>query len=540
VHNLKYVPLVLASLLLSSCGEEAISTWHAVGGTGARVQPAAYEAPTDLTSALQAVVKDERVRSFYEARQWQPAWTRSQASALMTQLDEAGRHGLDPKRFLDLIGSAENRAEYDATLTLAALSYADALAHGAVDPSAVHKIYTLPRNKVDVVAGLEGALGSDVGRWFASLAPADPEYRALSEAYLTYGSRAGAEATEIAGGGLIREGKRDPRVPAIAQALEDSGYYQRPEPVAPPRTAATRAQPSTRTTPAVTPRQPDTLYTPEMAAAVKQLQADFGLKSDGIVGNDTLKLLNTGPADRARQLAVALERRRWLERTPPATRIDVNTAATFLTYMVNGSPQWSTKVINGHSSTPTPSLGSNMFQLVANPPWHVPKSIAEEEILPKGPDYMRRNNMYFKGEQIIQSPGPDSALGVVKFDLKNDHAIYLHDTPTKKLFAQDERHLSHGCVRVENPLDLARMIAEQNGKLAEFEAGLESGKTKAVTLGTQIPVRLLYHTAYLEQTGKVAFRPDVYGWDEKVAQALGMDPAAQRSLVAVVAAPLGP
>jgi murein L,D-transpeptidase YcbB/YkuD len=447
---------------------------------------------------------------------------------------------MNPERFLDLIGSADNQAQYDASLTLAAISYADALAHGVVDPSAVHKIYTLPRNKVDVVAGLESALHSDVGRWLASLAPNDAEYRALAEAYLRYAGRAAdGETAAIEGGALIREGRRDPRVPAIARALEASGYYEAPQPVAQTRAPATRPRQGAAAPPA-TASQPDTLYTPEMAAAVKQLQADYGLKSDGIVGGDTLELLNTGPADRARQLAVALERRRWLERAPAATRIDVNTAATFLTYMVNGAPQWKTKVINGHSSTPTPSLGSMMFQLVANPPWHVPKSIAEEEILPKGPEYMQANNMYFKGEQIIQSPGPDSALGIVKFDLKNDHAIYMHDTPTKKLFAQNERHLSHGCVRVENPLDLARMIAEQNGKLAEFEDGLASGKTKAVTLGTQIPVRLLYHTAYLDESGQVAFRPDVYGWDEKVAQALGMDPAAHRSLVAVLAAPLGP
>jgi murein L,D-transpeptidase YcbB/YkuD len=518
--------VLFTGFLLTACSEEPWSFSRSDNPDA----PFARSA-TSIAPDLQAVVKDERLHAFYEARAWQPAWSDRNAAALEAALKDAPRHGMNPEQFLRLVASSDNRAEYDASLTLTALSYADALAHGLVRPAEVHKIYTLPNNQVDVAAGLEEALANgDVGQWLLGLAPADAEYRALSDAYLHFRMQVVEAGTApIPTGKLIREGDNDPRIPAIARVLDVTA--------APSAPVAREA--SETTTNASEEASGPTLFTPELAAAVKALQTAHGLKPDGIIGNDTIALLNTGAADRTRQLAVNMERRRWLERDPPATRIDVNTGATFLTYIVDGQKAWATKTINGQPQTPTPNLGSMMFQLVANPPWHVPESIAEEEIFPKGEAYLLSNNMVVKDGKIIQSPGPGSALGEVKFDLKNDYAIYLHDTPTKKLFAQTERHLSHGCVRVENPLELARLIATQNGKLEEFEQKLASRDTGVVELATEIPVRLLYHTAYLDESGTVAFRADTYGWDEDVAEAMGLGKGNRRTFAAL-AAPLGP
>ena len=130
-----------------------------------------------------------------------------------------------------------------------------------------------------------------------------------------------------------------------------------------------------------------------------------------------------------------------------------------------------------------------------------------------------------EGGELVQRPGPKSALGLVKFDLKNDQAIYLHDTPSKAAFALNERHLSHGCVRVDNAVEFAQMVADYAGKREQFEQALASGETKYIALGMQIPVRLMYHTAFADESGKVGFRPDVYGWDAKVAKAMGIDPS---------------
>ena len=220
--------------------------------------------------------------------------------------------------------------------------------------------------------------------------------------------------------------------------------------------------------------------------------------------------------------------------------MDVNTAATLLTYYRDGAPAWSTRVVVGAARSPTPALGSPMTRLVVNPPWYVPDSIANAEILPKGSGYLNANDMYVRDGRVIQRPGPKAALGQVKFDMDNEYAIYLHDTPAKSLFEQDERHRSHGCVRVQNALEFARLLAEEEGKGADFDARLASGETATVDLENELPVRLLYHTAYLDETGRIVFRPDVYGWDEELAKALGMTASSRLRIDDGGSIPIGP
>jgi L,D-transpeptidase YcbB len=174
-------------------------------------------------------------------------------------------------------------------------------------------------------------------------------------------------------------------------------------------------------------------------------------------------------------------------------------------------------------------LGSPIVRLVANPPWNVPDSIAEEELASKSPAYFARNNFIRKDGRWVQKPGPDAALGLVKLDMDNPHAIYLHDTPAKALFESDERHASHGCVRVENAVQFAHLLASHQGKADAFRRALATGKETFVDLSEDIPVRLLYHTAFVED-GRVVFRDDAYGWDEDLAGALGIEKKPRRPL----------
>ena len=239
--------------------------------------------------------------------------------------------------------------------------------------------------------------------------------------------------------------------------------------------------------------------------------------------------------ERARTLAVNLERRRWLERSLPATRIDVNTASAMLSYVRDNAIADRRRVVVGEPGNETPELASPLFRLVANPTWTVPRSIQEEEIAPRGDAYMRRNNMEWRDGWIVQRPGPENSLGLVKFDLRNDHAIYLHDTPAKALFAEDDRHRSHGCVRVQDALGFAQMLAAENGVLDQWNEARaqrdEDGDLEEtmVPLPDAIPVRLLYHTAFLAD-GRLTLVADHYGWDEAVAVALGL-PARPRDRV---------
>ncbi|HEY1749842.1 MAG TPA: L,D-transpeptidase family protein [Caulobacteraceae bacterium] len=391
---------------------------------------AACHRPSDQPSGQR--VADPLARRFYAARGWRGAWDRASSQAMSRIVAGARAHGLDPAAFAPkrLAGLSNDEA-----LTVAALAYAKALATGFVEPHKIERIFTLAPNKVDVAAGLSHALDHHaLEGWYASLAPQDAEYRALSAAYLA--------------------------------ALSQTALASAPANGAP-------------------------------------------------VGS------SLAPTDQARQLAANLERRRWLSRSPPAHRIDVNTAGAFLGYLRPGQAALSLRTVVGRDDNPTPSLEAAFHQLVANPPWRVPADIAEKEILPKGDAYMAGEDMHMEDGRVVQAPGPKSALGLVKFDVEDPYDIYLHDTPAKALFAQDNRHRSHGCVRVEDAVALARKIAAETGKAQAFDQALASQATGEVELGQSIPVRLLYHTAYLDQSGKVLLARDVYGTDDQLAAALG-------------------
>ncbi len=436
--------------------------------SGGPATPPGPQAPAVEASALQGAVRDPRVRRFYAARQWRPAWTQEAEASLSAALNQADRHGLRPDEFRRPLANAREGAAREAALSLAALSYAEALARGRADPTRLETIYEIPRPSPDLIAGLERVLAGngDVRGWIDGLAPQDADYRALSAAYL--------------------EAKR--------------------------QADAARGHPTTEQT------------------------------------------------DRVRTLAVNLERRRWLVRDPARTRIDVNTASTVLVYWRDGTPRDTRRVVVGSAGErATPSLAAPMFQLIANPTWTVPRSIGTSA------GYLARHGFTVRNGLRIQPSGPGNALGLVKFDLRNGHAIYLHDTPSKSLFLRDERHASHGCVRVHNALEFAEIIARDEGILEQWQraqrpprpqrrraAAAEGADGAAppeqperpryiqrwIPLPREIPVRLLYHTAFVEN-GQVRIVRDVYGRDDRVAAALGFPPR-QRATRASGPADVGP
>ena len=486
----------------------------------AQASASAENPPSLEEAALQAAADKAGVRDFYAKGGWHPVWSEDAAQALEQALSERKRHGLDRVQFASGGASDAGAAAQEVAHTRAALAYASALARGITDPASLQEAYTIPRPDPDLVAGLSKALSeNDLAGWFGRLAPQDDEYRQLSKAYLRFRDEAKDEAKdateeEISATGLIHVGDADPRVPAIIDQLVGGGYMSGDaqgrsgeRPTGSPDGPASQAGPA--------------VYTETVAAAVKSLQGDYGIADDGVIGPETLKVLNLGPGDRARALAVALERRRWLSRNPSATRINVNTAAARLRYYRDGQVADSRKVIVGQAGKETPGLLSPIYRLVANPTWTVPKSIQNGELANVGPDYFNSHNMVMRDGWIVQQPGPDNALGLVKFDMQNDQAIYLHDTSSPALFDRSQRHLSHGCVRVEDALGFAQRLAEEEGIADKWQQAAQSGEQTFVPLPQRIPVRLLYHNVFVDDGGKIAFRTDPYGWNDAVAQALG-------------------
>jgi murein L,D-transpeptidase YcbB/YkuD len=467
------------------------------------------------SATLQSSVTDPQARAFYEARQWKDAWDKKSEKALLAIIADAPTNGLKPDLFIkgDL---PKDAAERETALTRAALRYASALAQGYADPKKVSAVYTIPRAKADVAKGLTTALDQgDLEAWYASLPPQSEDYRALSEAHLRYLRRAAEVRLQpIPDGKPIKAGNRDPRLTAITASLAGMGYL--PDNAAAPQR-----------------------YDRALAQAVKQLQSDWSIKADGIIGATTLDALNLGPAGLARQAAINMERLRWLERDPPKTRIDVNTAGAFLQYWRNDRMVDRRNVVDGEPDKQTPQLQASFKRVVANPKWRVPDSIAAKELATKEAGWLQENNISVENGRFVQGSGEENSLGLVKFDMEDPQQIYLHDTPAKALFALPERHRSHGCVRVENALGFAAMVTDQDNVFSQFEEALASGEETWVKLKTEIPVRLLYQTAYYDG-GRVHFRPDVYGWDDDVAMALGLVRGASRRPLDKQAEDVGP
>jgi len=430
------------------------------------------------------------------------AWTSKTEDQLREAIAAAPTHGLKPDLFL-------KGGERGAALTQAALKYASALANGYSDPKKLFEVYTIPHATVDVKPGLQQAIQKgDVKSWIESLAPQTDEYRAIQQAHVRFLQLASkTQFKPVSDGKPIKPGSNDPRVAEVIGAMEAVGYVPR-------RPAANGSKPAPAT------------YSPQLVAAVKALQGEFGFKQDGIIGGDTLDALNAGPAYRARQTAIAMERLRWLPRNAPETRIDVNTAATMLDYWRDGQRVDRRNVVAGEADKPTPQLQAPLFRLVAKPTWTVPKGIGDKEVADKSPEWLADNGFELKDNLWVQGSGPKNSLGLVKFDMQDKEAIYLHDTPAKALFGTPQRHRSHGCVRVENALEFAAALAEQEGVSDKFQEAMQDDEdNKFVPLPHEIPVRLLYQTVFWDGS-RVQFRPDIYGWDVNIAKALGLAPGA--------------
>ncbi|GFM28912.1 L,D-transpeptidase family protein [Novosphingobium sp. PY1] len=441
----------------------------------------------------------------------QLSWSSSSQRQLREALDQRAVHGLDHVTF-----AADGASQAGEAFTQEALRYARALAQGASSPEELFKIYTIPRPHPDLLQGLTRALADgNLESWLNGLAPQSAAYRRLSKAYMELKNKQASPSPEIPlEEDPLEPGDSDPRVAAVARQLAASDYLDNPSGTG-------------------------NRYSPDMVRAVKRMQADYGIKPDGIIGKDALEILNLSDTDRARALAVAMERLRWLERDPPATRIDVNTAAGRLTYWRDGKVVDTRKAVVGEPGRETPQLGSPIYRLVANPTWTVPRSIQEKEFAGKGGDYLQSHNMAWQNGWIVQQSGPENSLGLVKFDMKNDHAIYLHDTPAKSLFQEVQRQRSHGCVRVQDALGFAELLARDEGVLDQWRKSRAKGDETFVPLPREIPVRLLYQTVLFDAKGAPVVRADPYAWDDRVAVALGF-PLAKSHLLRNPSGDVGP
>ena len=228
--------------------------------------------------------------------------------------------------------------------------------------------------------------------------------------------------------------------------------------------------------------------------------------------------------NRLRTIEVNLERQRWLPRLLPADRAWVNVADERLVLYRGGQPVFSTRIAVGEDveRNQSPEFFATIDASFYNPPWVVPADIARAEIMPKlshDPDYLNRNKMVMLANgEVEQLPGPDAGLGLIMFDMPNRFDVYLHDTPERDIFSRDNRRISHGCIRVQNPRDFAALLMDQS--IDAINQGIATGNTSRNDLPTPVPVFVVYQTAFLDTGGMLHFRPDFYNRDAAIWRSL--------------------
>lgn len=460
----------------------------------------------------------------YGARDNQPIWVTApeREAALVRALAGAAAHGLDPAVFAVPKAKPEER---ELLLTDAFLRYASALARGLVNPAVIESDWAVPVPSFDAAAALDRAARGDPAAVLDSLAPATPGYKGLQAALVHY------RAVVAAGGwprvpqvGKLARGDASPAVATLRRRLVAEDFL--------PADAASRE------------------FDGVLEAALKRFQALHGIAVDGQVGRDTYDALNVSAAARLEQIRDNLERWREMPHEWPATRIEVNVPAAWLTVIEHGEPGLSMRAIVGAEKHPTPVLRARMNAVLFNPPWNIPDSIVRKEIRPhmqRDPHYLDRNHYVYVGQPgrsaLRQLPGPDNALGRIKFELPNVYDVYLHDTPTHPLFSRVIRTLSHGCVRLEEPRQLALYVlagGKTSWSLDDIDGAIAEGDTRRVPLAHSIPVYLLYWTAFIDPDGALEFRDDIYGRDLRLAAAMDARDAEERLAAPLPPSPPGP
>ena len=477
------------------------------------------------------------ISDLYKGVEYRPVWTHSKNTAdLLTILEESYYEGLNPddyhldfiKNHLELSDKMEPKvmATLDILMTDAILTYAFHMVQGKVNPSSFDSNWNYHERPMpdDVDFRLLNRLQTKtLNETIDFLRPEMPLYHELQEKFVLLDSmkKVGGEIQQLEyPGNALKPGVKSPAVSALKDHMKNYGYvFEHPE---------------------------EDLYDEELEEAVKDFQMITGLETDGICGKGTYKALNIPLAERLDIIRVNMERCRWMNNTLPEKFILVNIADYNLYIFRNNDIEYKCRVVVGKEFNKTPVFSSDIKYVVFNPTWTVPYSIASKEMLPKlkkDSNYLQNRNMtLLRGNEVInpstvdfkqysqnnfpytirQEPGPNNALGLVKFIFPNNYAVYLHDTPSKSFFERTDRAFSHGCVRVKDPLILAEELLYDQGYDSEkIKEVIQSKKLKNVYLTEPMPVMIMYWTCYVDdQDGRIRFFRDVYGRDKKVLQEL--------------------
>ena len=518
----------------------------------------------------------ESLRRFYEMNDMQLAWfdqdgnPTPQAFQVAAVLSDAGRKGLDPHAYAGMLwqhrlqdirdreatDSGKERlyrlAPIDAGLSVSLMRYASDLRLGRINPVDVGADLNVEDKRFDLATALfEHLHDKDIRAALRQVEPPYRQYRELLHWLEVYSNLALdprlSEPLPVTA--TVHPGEKYVALPELEYRLKAYGDlrtgYETEESLS-PHTAATDEGP-----------EENHIYSGPMVEAVKHFQDRHGLNADGIIGKKTFAALNVPPSERVEQIKLSLERWRWLPDDVGQRIVAVNLPQFKLFGIekeANGfyQPEVTMKVIIGKAFKrhQTPIFTGMMRYVVFSPYWNVPYSILKKELLPKirqDHNYVAKhnyeivkaftpaattfpvNNETISGlargiYHLRQKPGPDNALGPIKFIFPNKHTIFLHGTPAQNLFRLETRTFSHGCIRVQYPDRLAVFVLKDNDNgewtLEKVHEVMESDKWQRVNLETPLPVFIFYISAVADRENNILFFQDIYGYDKKLKEAI--------------------
>lgn len=490
------------------------------------------------TIPLPLPVRQERdaLRGYYVDQGGRPLWrTPARMRGLINALRTADQEGLDPSAYptdhlerlagLAGFGGYMSAAQVELYFSAIFLRFARDIKVGRFLPTKIDPKLYWQKKEIDPLRALTlMAEAPDMQSFIAQWQPGIGDYAKLKSLLAAY------RDVDSAGGwptvphvDVLKPGDEHPAVTAVHARLEltDDQLHG----------ARDRESP---------------IYDEVLVDAVKRFQNQHGLEADGVIGKRTIFAMNIPVSDRIGQIVVTMERWRWMPEGLGPSHIRVNIAGYELRRVRNGRLEELMRVVVGKPYHQTPVFSDEIEYLEFNPYWNVPRSIAVNEELPKlkaNPaaraargfeavvdgrgvsltsinwSTVSRSNFPVR---LRQKPGPNNALGRVKFMFPNRFNVYLHDTPSRSLFARAQRAFSHGCIRVARPIDLAEQVlaAEPGWDRQRIDRVLGSQKRTVVRLSSNLPVHLTYATVWVAPDGSVQFRPDIYRRDAKLEKAL--------------------
>ena len=485
----------------------------------------------DARKGTRAYADAQKLYFFYGARNFEPLWLSQDSQGqiefspnalkVLDVFEQSHLEGLRPADYLtadlSLSGNFTDPARLAALETAfseAAVKYAQHAAGGRINPKSVSSQFDLNPTRINGGEFLVELVNSKAPQeLLLGLSPTHREFLALKDILATHYRGEVDQPIIVPDGKLLKLGMQDERVPVLRLRL---GL---PEIIG------------------------DTKYDDELIVAVEAFQTELGLFVDGVVGPATVAALNGGTAASKEDVIANMERWRWMPKDLGDFHVFVNIPEYRLAVMRGDEVTHSTRVVVGKRQHMTPIFSDEIEHVVVNPFWNVPSSIARNEIGPRlanNPGYLRARNMeLLSGGRVVnasnvdwsstsinnfrirQRPGRNNALGTIKFLFPNSHAVYLHDTPSRSLFSRSQRAYSHGCVRVQNPLDFAGALLANDTNISRSSLQSQFGSSERWNnLSSHIPVHLAYFTLRVKADGSVRSYSDIYGHNTRLKRLL--------------------